>query len=394
VRIAFCANGESPHAQRWANGLAARGHEVAFIWAADQLESADLSAFSASISHHAHVTRAELGRPWMLPTVMRAARRLAARLRPDVAHGLDLYGPAWTAQMLGVRPLVLSALGSDVGRLRGHSGGTLRARAGEAYRRSRTRAAVAAADVVLADSEALAAVVRERVPGTGTRIIRFGVEPEPLHPSTAAARASWRARLGIADHAFVLLSSRLVHPLYNIDTIVTALPEIRRRVPGSVLVLKDLPQLSDPEYRRRCFELVRELGLQDAVRSVDELPRGELLELFAAADVYVSVPTTDGTAVSLFEAMAAGVPIVASDADGLDPEIVRNDETAIVVPRRNPDALAAAVVVLALDGERRRRIVEGGRETVRLHGDFDRELDRAVLIYEELLARAAVPSVG
>src|SRR5262249_27316729 len=154
----------SPHAQRWANGLAARGHEVAFVWAADQLESADLSGFGPSISHHAHVTRADLGRPWMLLAAMRSARRLAARLRPDVAHGLDLYGPAWTAHLLGVRPLVLSALGSDVGRLDRHGNGSVKARAGEAYRRSRMRAAVAAADVVLADSEALAAAVRKRVP--------------------------------------------------------------------------------------------------------------------------------------------------------------------------------------------------------------------------------------
>jgi glycosyltransferase involved in cell wall biosynthesis len=54
----------------------------------------------------------------------------------------------------------------------------------------------------------------------------------------------------------------------------------------------------------------------------------ELVDLYAAADVYVSVPENDATAVSVFEAMAAHVLVVASDAPGIDPEILRHDDTA------------------------------------------------------------------
>ena len=245
--------------------------------------------------------------------------------------------------------------------------------------------AVAGADVVFTDSVSLAAIVRQRVPGTETQIIRFGVE---TRPAPSGAGLAWRRRLEIADDAFVLLSSRLVRPNYNIDTIIRALPLIRSAIPHAVLVLKEVPRLSYPDYRRTCLDLAVELGVGDALRAVGELDRSELLELHAAADVYVSVPMTDGASVSVFEAMAAGVAVVASDVPGIDPTILRNNDTALLVPRCDPESLAAAVVAVASDASRRRTLVEHAREVVQLHGDFrPRALDRAVRLYDELVDR-------
>ncbi len=385
MRIALCADGRSPHGQRWANGLVDRGHDIAFVWMRDELAAADLSSFRASISHHSYLAPTP-ARPWMVPLSHLAPRRLARLLRPDLVHGLYLSGHGWTAHAFGVKPLVLSALGSDVLDLNWGSSGSFVRRAGRAYGVWRTRRAVAAANAVFADSTALATAVRERVPGTETHIVRFGVERVHVSPS---AREGWRRRLGITDDAFVLLSSRLVRPSYNIDTIVRALPAILRELPQCVLILKELPQFSDPGYLRYCIELAADLGVAHAVKQIAELDRGELLELYAAADVYVSVPEADGTAVSVFEAMAAGVAVVASDAPGIDPEIMRPEETVLLVPARDADALATAVVSLAVDADRRRGLIERGREIVGLHGNFDRELDRAVQLYEKLVASRA-----
>jgi glycosyltransferase involved in cell wall biosynthesis len=382
MRIALCADGRSPHAQRWANGLAERGLGVELVWAKDDLVVADLDGLHPSISHHVHVTRSAQLRPWRGPVVSRRARQLGRDLRPDLVHGFYLATHGWTARALGVRPLVLSALGTDVLRLR--RGGTdgLAHRIADAYSVRLTRAAVAAADLVLADSTAIADAVRASVPETPTEIVRFGVE---LTQPSPASRGRWRRRLDIDDGSFVLLSSRLVQPRYNIDAIIRALPAIASALPRSVLVLKELPRFSDPDYRRRCFALADELGVSERVRTVGELDRSELLELYGAADVYLSVPETDGTAVSVLEAMAAGVAVVATDAPGIDPEILRSDETALLVPAEG-EALASAVVSLALDDARRQRLVARAREVVRVHGDFDRELDRAVGIYERLVA--------
>jgi L-malate glycosyltransferase len=382
MRIALCADGRSPHTVRWANAVADRGLEVVVVWLGHELDGADLSVFRTSITHAAHRPPSPR-RPWRLPIDLPEPHRIARRLQPDVAHGLFLQVYGWTAAALGVHPLVLTALGSDVFSLRTRGAGLIADRLAERYQLWRTRAAVRAADVVLADSAPLAAIVREEFPTTETRIVRFGVE---TNPSPASARERWRRRLAIADDAFVILSMRLVRPHYNIDTIIRALPLIREVIPKTVFILKVYEAFSDPEYRRFCLDLAQSLGVRDALREVGELERSELLELHAASDVHVSVPTTDGTAVSVLEAMAAGVPVVASDVPGIDPVILRHGDTAILVPPRDTAALAHAITALGGDVERRRKVAEHARQVVRSYADFDREMDRAVLLYEELVS--------
>jgi glycosyltransferase involved in cell wall biosynthesis len=319
----------------------------------------------------------------MLPLAPVTAHRLARALSPDLVHGLFLSGYGWTAHALRVRPLVLSALGSDVLDLERGSALSFPRGAATAYGVWRTLRAVAAADVVFADSAAIADAVNLHVPGTETRVIRFGAE---IRSATPKARSEWRGRLQVDESALVVLSSRLVRPNYNIDTVIQAFVDIRDRIPGSILVLKENTRFSDMDYRRYCFELIDELGIGDAVRTVGELDDEELIALYAAADVYLSVPSRDGTAVSVLEAMAARVAIVATDAPGIDPEILRTEETAMLVPPGDSAALASAVVALGRDGELRARLARRAGEVVRLHGDFDRELDGAVELYEELVA--------
>jgi glycosyltransferase involved in cell wall biosynthesis len=138
-----------------------------------------------------------------------------------------------------------------------------------------------------------------------------------------------------------------------------------------------------------CLQLADSLGVRDAIRVISELDRSDLLELYAMADVYVSVPTTDGTAVSVLEAMAAGVAVIATDAPGIDPTILTSGKSALLVPVRDIDALAGAVAKLCVEPALRSRLAEQAQEVVRHHADFNRELDRAVSLYEELLADAS-----
>jgi glycosyltransferase involved in cell wall biosynthesis len=87
--------------------------------------------------------------------------------------------------------------------------------------------------------------------------------------------------------------------------------------------------------------------------------------------------------------MAAGVAVVATDAPGIDPAILADEQSALLVPVRDPDALATAVADLGMDPARKRRLAERAFEIVRRDGDFNRELDRAVRLYEDLLEAAS-----
>jgi len=381
LRLAICGDGRSPHTQRWANAFAQRGHGVTVVWRRDQFAGADLSPYDASIRHEAVGGDFDPRRPWQQFVAWRKARNLARELRPDIVHGLYLQQHGWTAHDFGVQPLVLSALGSDVMGMEDALPDGLRAHAVGRYIRARTRAALRAAEVVLCDSTDVASRVESLVPGVKTDLVRFGVDPP------AADGGDWRERLAIARNAFVVLSTRLFKSNYNIDVIIEAMPHVLRDVPEAVLVLKEYEPFSDPSYRERCLALIDRLGIGSAVRLVGELPPAELRELYAASDVYVSVPSTDGTAVSIFEAMASRIPIVASRAKGIDPAVLNDGYSARLVEPGSSDDLSRVLVALARDDEARGALVEQAYVVYEMLGSASSQFDRAERIYRDLLAR-------
>jgi glycosyltransferase involved in cell wall biosynthesis len=380
-RLVLCGDGRSPHTQRWAAAIARRGFDVVVVWRRDQFAEASLVSYPPEVRHEVAGVELAPRRPWREVAARREARRLAGRLRPDVVHGLYLQHHGWTAADFGVKPLVLSGLGSDVMLLDEAPSGSLRARAVQRYLRKRTLSAVRAADLILCDSTDIADRIERLAPEVRTDVIRFGVEP------ASSMDGCWRERLGIPTSAFIILSTRLFKPNYNIDHVVRAFARVRDALPDAVLVLKEFAPFGDASYRSAIIALVQELGLVASVRHVGELEQDELRALVVAADVLVSVPTTDATAVSVFEAMAARVPVVASRATGIDRDILRHDESAWLVEVGDVKGLADALVALAQDDAARTRLAAGGYAIFERFGDADAEFDRAARLYRELIAR-------
>ena len=128
--------------------------------------------------------------------------------------------------------------------------------------------------------------------------------------------------------------------------------------------------------------------MESAVRLAGE--RDDVGELLAAADLFVLSSRSEGLPLSILEAMAAGLPVVASDVGGV-PELVVDGETGLLVPPGDPHALAAAIDRLLDDPDLRRRLGAAGR--LRVSEQFDLEsTQRAHLdLYRTLLADAGLP---
>jgi glycosyltransferase involved in cell wall biosynthesis len=95
---------------------------------------------------------------------------------------------------------------------------------------------------------------------------------------------------------------------------------------------------------------------------------------------------------AVLEAMAAGKPVVATRVGGV-PEVVDDGVTGLLVPPRDPDALADAVVRLLRDPNRMRRMGQAGLERVRRHFSVEQMVRRTEALYEELL-REKVPHLA
>jgi glycosyltransferase involved in cell wall biosynthesis len=136
---------------------------------------------------------------------------------------------------------------------------------------------------------------------------------------------------------------------------------------------------------------LRQLGLEDRVRLIGE--RHDVPDLLAAADVFVLSSVSEGLPVSVLEAMAAELPVVASHVGGL-PELVLDGETGLLVEPRAADQLAAALGRLVADGDLGRRLGAAGRAYVESHFDPESFARGHVDLYAEELARRRLPVPG
>lgn len=200
-------------------------------------------------------------------------------------------------------------------------------------------------------------------PGAGLEHLPSGVDTEVFRPDPAA-RADLRARYGLGDRPTVLCLSRLV-PRKGQDMLIRALPEIRRRVDGAVLVI-----VGGGPYHDRLRRLAHTVGVEDHVVITGGVPAAELAAHHTIADVFAMPCRTrgagldvEGLGIVYLEASATGVPVVAGRSGGA-PETVREGETGVVVDGTSVAAVAAAVADLLADRDRATAMGAAGRAWV------------------------------
>jgi phosphatidyl-myo-inositol dimannoside synthase len=209
-----------------------------------------------------------------------------------------------------------------------------------------------------------------------TRLDRLtpGVDTGTYHPDVDGSQV--RRRHGLSDRPVVVCVSRLV-PRKGQDTLIRALPAIRRRVPGAALLV-----VSGGPYRSTLQRLARETGVADDVVFTGSVPWEELPEHYAAGDVYAMPCRTrrrgldvEGLGIVYLEASASGLPVVAGDSGGA-PDAVREGETGYVVGGRDVEAVADRVATLLADPGLARRLGAAGRAWVEADWQWQTQADR------------------
>ena len=147
-------------------------------------------------------------------------------------------------------------------------------------------------------------------------------------------------------------------PEKGIDRLLQAFSWVRA-VTGAALVI-----VGDGPERPRLEALAAELGLADAVEFAGYT--SDVETALARMDVFALASRSEGIPLALLEAMAAGLPVVATRVGGV-PEVVADGDTGILVPSGDVHALAGAITELLNDPERRRATGQRGRERVRTH---------------------------
>jgi len=187
------------------------------------------------------------------------------------------------------------------------------------------------------------------------RFWRNGLDMDRLKPVTPREAVAAREALGIAGDRFVLMTACVLLPWKHVDRAVRSLPLLRRELPQAQLIV-----LGDGEERARLEDLAHDLGITHAVRFEGAVPQADVIRYLQAADVFLSLNDLSNVGNPLLEAMACGKPIVTID-NGATGDLIRDDETGVLLPSGEPQRVAGAVLRLARDRTLRRRIAQGAR---------------------------------
>ena len=132
-------------------------------------------------------------------------------------------------------------------------------------------------------------------------------------------------------------------------------------------------------------------GTRSHVRLVGHVPWQQLADWYRRASVFVMPSYYETFGISVIEAMAFGLPVIATNVGGL-PEVVQDGVTGILVPPKNPEALADAIVRLLRDPDLRRRLGNAGRDRVLSEFRTDRIVEQTLSVYESVCRGRIAPS--
>jgi glycosyltransferase involved in cell wall biosynthesis len=138
--------------------------------------------------------------------------------------------------------------------------------------------------------------------------------------------------------------------------------------------------------------LAATLALQEHVIFIDEVPQEELVAFYSMADIFV-LPSivnengeTEGLGVVLLEAMACGLPVIASNVGGI-PDIIKDGETGLLVRQKDARSLSDQIIRLLSDDNLRKEVLINGQNLIKAEFSWEIVTDKFIEIYREVLRR-------
>ena len=374
------AGGQNVHVAALACELGAAGNRVTVY---TRREDADADAY-VQLARNVVVRHVDAGPPHpiskdrLLPYMDAFAdvlQRHWLREAPDVVH--SHFWMSGRAALAAARPLGIPVVHTF------HALGVVKRRH-QGAKDTSPPARLAVEDAIVRDASLIIATSTDEVFELArlgadlhrVRVVPCGVDVRHFRPDGPAAARNGRPR--------VLVVARLVERK-GVGNVVCALQD----VPDAELVIAGGAAASDLAHDGEAMRLqllAEQCGVSDRVRLLGRVDRSDLPALFRSADVVACVPWYEPFGIVPLEAMACGIPVVASSVGGLVDTVVHGVTGVHVLPRR-PEAIAAAIRDLLDDPARRGRLGAAGVERVRQRFGWRRVAAATLEAYGVVLGR-------
>jgi glycosyltransferase involved in cell wall biosynthesis len=249
------------------------------------------------------------------------------------------------------------------------------------YLYNRAVDAVAAISSKVADALNDAGVSRDHL-----RIIPSGVDCDHFHPANCAEREAARTRLGIARDDFLVATVGMLEERKGHRYLLDAIAILNRDRAESSRIKCAIA--GDGAMRDELAKLARQLGIANDILFLGML--GDARQLLDALEVFVFPSLKEGLGVALLEAMACGLPVVASRAGGVI-DIVEDNRNGLLVAPRDPASIAGAIASLANDATRRSQLGSAARTYVGEHFSMGAMTGKTLDLYRTCLRKRLSP---
>jgi glycosyltransferase involved in cell wall biosynthesis len=343
--LLFIADGRSIHTQRWAEYFAQKGHEVHII------------------------TYDPMGRTipgvteYVLTSRHLAIKKIVQKVRPDLIHAHFIAKYGFHLPGLCPCPTIVSAWGDDVLIL------PKKSRLIHYY----TKKVLDGVDLIYAVSKNIGSHIVDDfcIPQEKVRYLPFGIDMDLFAQKSATGREN--------PETIEVFSNRGFFSVYDNETLVRGFARAYEKDHSLRLTLK-----GDGPMEEQIRNLVNELGFSEVISFRKKTEYAQVPGDYQRADIFLTTSTSDGTPVSILEAMASGLPCIATTVGGI-PEWIEDKKTGILIPPCSPEAVADAIALLAHDPALRSRMGTAAREVVVRNGQWNTLMVQAEKDYQALI---------
>jgi glycosyltransferase involved in cell wall biosynthesis len=367
VKVLYFSDNTSGHNRRFLEKLSQAGLEVWF------LDPTGNGAVDTWLPEGVHWVRPKQtlprnSTPAEFSGFLLEFENLLEEISPDLVHAGPIQSCGYLTALSRFHPWLLTSWGSDL---------LFHAEQTPEWKQA-TQVALSSADGFFCDCDTVRAASRQWAEIPDSRIVQF---PWGIRKGQFGPVGPWppqeKGEREPGTHLFI--STRSWAPLYGITTLLEAFQQAYR-VDSSLRLLL----LGDGSEAGKVREFIKVHGLSRVIRTLGPYPGEDMPMWFRAADTYVSCTQSDGTSISLLEAMATGLPPVVSDIPSNREWVTEGTNGWLATPRCSEEFADRMLRSAHLSPEQRRLFSERNQHIVEAQADWDRNFPRLLEMYERL----------
>lgn len=368
MKVIYFSQDYTPHDYRFLQKLGQTGYEVLFLrfeTISNPMETRPLPPGVKAIDWMgSHSYR--LGW-WGKLRLFLSLRKVLREVQPDLVHAGPIHTCGFFTALADFKPMLLMSWGSDI----------LTVTKMNIVRRWLTGFTIKHAAVVAADCLAVRdAVVRlGDYPAENIVVFPWGVDLNQFHPTQPTL--GLRQKFGWTDNK-IIISTRSFEPIYGTEVFLEAAKEVIARAPQARILM-----LGGGSLQPKVDAFIEQHHLEHAIRPVGRISHDLLPAYFNEADLYVSSSYSDGTSISLLEAMACRLPVVVTDLPS-NREWVTPGVNGWLVPVGKAGALSSAMLEALTNGVKASHMARNNQAMARDKADWNKNFDVLLAAYRRL----------